>query len=48
MFKQNGDDALQLAGLVHALRRFHVQYSYDTRRPFPLHEAMLLGRSVTL
>ena len=48
MFKQKGDDALQLARLVHALRRFHVQYSYDTRRPFPLHEAMLLGRSVTV
>jgi RNase H domain-containing protein/MID domain-containing protein/argonaute-like protein len=48
MFKQKGDDALQLARLVHALRRFHVQYSYDTRRPFPLHEAMLMGRSVTL
>lgn len=48
MFKQKDDDALQLARLVHALRRFHVQYNYDTRRPFPLHEAMLLGRSVTL
>ena len=48
MFKQKDDPALEIARLVHALRRFHVQYSYDTRRPFPLHEAMLLGRSVTL
>lgn len=47
-FKQKDDDALQLARLVHALRRFHVQYNYDTRRPFPLHEAVLMGRSVTL
>jgi hypothetical protein len=47
MFMGEGGDARQIARLVHRSRATHVQYAYSTRRPFPLHEALLLGSSVT-
>jgi len=48
MFMGPGGDARQIARLVHRSRATHVQYDYGTRRPFPLHETLLLGNSVTL
>jgi hypothetical protein len=48
MFMGHGGDARQIARLVHRSRATHVQYDYGTRRPFPLHEALLLGNSGTL
>lgn len=37
-----------IARLVRKFRGCHVQYDYDTRRAFPLHEALVLTGSVTL
>jgi len=48
ILKQEGMDPLAIARLAHKLRSCHVQYDYDTRRPFPLHEILLLEGSVTL
>lgn len=48
VFCQPEDDFLSLALLTHRLRQVHAQFSDDTRKPFPLHELRLLGRSVTL
>ncbi|WFU58272.1 RNaseH domain-containing protein [Bradyrhizobium pachyrhizi] len=47
-FRQEGDDPLTLATLVHRLRGAHAQYDADTARPFPLHELRKLGGGVTL
>lgn len=47
-FRQQGDDPLTLATLVHRLRSAHAQYDADTTRPFPLHELRKLGGGVTL
>ncbi|WP_426411617.1 RNaseH domain-containing protein [Bradyrhizobium ganzhouense] len=47
-FRQDGDDPLTLATLVHRLRGAHAQYDTDTARPFPLHELRKLGGGVTL
>jgi len=47
-FRQEGDDPLTLATLVHRLRRAHAQFDADTARPFPLHELRKLGGGVTL
>jgi hypothetical protein len=47
-FRQDGDDPLTLATLVHRLRGAHAQYDADTARPFPLHELRKLGGGVTL
>jgi hypothetical protein len=46
-FRQEGDDPLTLATLVHRLRGAHAQYDADTARPFPLHELRKLGGGVT-
>lgn len=46
-FRQEGDDPLILATLVHRLRGAHAQYNADTARPFPLHELRKLGGGVT-
>ncbi len=47
VFKQTDDDPTALAMLTHRLRQVHAQFDDDTRKPFPLHELRLLGRSVT-
>ena len=47
VFRQEEDDPLTLATLVHRLRGTHAQYSADTTRPFPLHELRKLGGGVT-
>ena len=47
-FRQDGDEPLFLATLVHRLRGAHAQFDADTARPFPLHELRKLGGGVTL
>jgi hypothetical protein len=47
VLKPEGVDSLTTARLVHKLRGCHVQYDYDTQRPFPLHETLRLAGSVT-
>jgi hypothetical protein len=48
IFKPLEVDALRVASYTHRLRRFHEQYDGDTQLPFPLHELLLLKKSVTL
>ena len=47
IFKPRDVEALRVAGYAHRLRRFHEQYDGDTQLPFPLHELLLLKKSVT-
>jgi RNaseH domain of pPIWI_RE/MID domain of pPIWI_RE len=47
IFKPLDVDALRVASYAHRLRRFHEQYDGDTQLPFPLHELLLLKKSVT-
>ncbi|WP_375160787.1 RNaseH domain-containing protein [Bradyrhizobium sp. RDT46] len=42
-FREEGDDPLTLATLVHRRRGAHAQYDADTARPFPLNELRKLG-----
>ncbi len=47
MFHQSGDDALTLATWAFTLTAEHAQYDYHTTLPFPLHELVRSGGSVT-
>ena len=47
VLKQEDTDPLAMARIAHKLQGCHIQYKYDTRIQFPLHEAILLERNVT-
>jgi hypothetical protein len=47
IFKPPEVAALRVLGYTHRLRGFHEQYDGATQLPFPLHELLLLKRSVT-
>ena len=47
MFVQAGDQIESLQFVTHRLRSQHVNYSGDTRLPFPLHELIVLSKAIT-